>query len=117
MTLRINIAREFSPILMVRHKQKDMKSGEEFREEILLPRVRQAVQERTILQIDFDGLKGINLSFLDESFGGIVRAGEMSAEDLLKILEFIPEKSYYDIYIDKTKNFISEAQPVNGEMK
>ena len=113
MTLRINIAREFSPVPIVRYKKDGTKSGEEFREEILLPRVRQAVQERTILQIDFDGLKAIHSSFFDESFGGIVRAGEMSAEDLLKILEFTPEKSYYDIYIDKTKKYINEARADN----
>lgn len=46
-------------------------SGEEFREEILIPAIKQnGVQE---LSVNLDGTYGYGSSFLEEAFGGLVR--------------------------------------------
>lgn len=47
-------------------------SGEEFRKNFLLPAINEYGSQ---IQIDLDGTMGYGSSFLEESFGGLVRAG------------------------------------------
>ncbi len=48
-------------------------SGEEFREEVLAPAFRRAVEADTMLTVDLDGVYGYAASFLEEVFGGLAR--------------------------------------------
>ncbi|WP_367304964.1 STAS-like domain-containing protein [Actinobacillus suis] len=54
-----------------RYKHLGKSSGEEFREEELLPKLRQHGD----WIINLDGVAGYGSSFLEEAFGGCVRAG------------------------------------------
>lgn len=45
-------------------------SGEEFRDTILIPELKNG-----IIKVNFDGVYGFGSSFLEEAFGGLVRAG------------------------------------------
>ena len=113
MTLRINIAREFSPVPIARYKEGDAtddKSGETFRDNCLYPKIRQAIDSGDVLEVDFAGIRSVSASFLEESFGGLVRKYHISAVKILDTVKFLPEKSYFDPYIRITKKYINEAR-------
>lgn len=119
----LNVASEFSPVPMGRFRKDGDKSGEAFRDDLLYPQISEAINKKEILAVDFEGMKGLSGSFLDEAFGGLVRLKEgPSAEDVLKTLKFLPEHSHFDSYIDLTKYYIRKAgeetsaePPVNYE--
>ena len=50
-------------------------SGEEFREDHLIPAFDRAMNKKETLEVDMDGAKyGYPTSFLEEAFGGLARA-------------------------------------------
>jgi len=71
-TITINIANQFSRYPAGRYKDDGPYSGEIFRETHLIPRLRQS-DTRIVVQLD--GARGLASSFLEEAFGGLIRAG------------------------------------------
>lgn len=67
--ITINIAKEFSPYPGGRYERFGKFSGEEFRDKLLLP----AIEEGPVT-VELDGVRGYGSSFLEEAFGGLVRA-------------------------------------------
>lgn len=61
----LNVAAEFSRFPGGRLRKHGPKSGEEFRDDILLPKLRDCEK----LTVDLTGAVGYAASFLDESFG------------------------------------------------
>ncbi len=75
----INVAKEFTNRPFGRYRQDDSKrSAEVFREDILIP----AMQKHDHVVVDLSGSNYYGSSFLEEVFGGLVRAG--FKEDALK---------------------------------
>lgn len=102
--IQINICKDFSEYPAGRTKTEGKHSGEEFRERILLPKFDEAQKKNEKLYIDFDGGFGFGPSFLEESFGGLVRLGRKSVWETLIIKsdddETLPER---------IKKYIGEA--------
>lgn len=73
MTQTINIERDFSRSPGGRFIQDGSFSGEEFRENFLIPALEKAISSNDILNIELDGDLGYGSSFLEESFGGLIR--------------------------------------------
>jgi hypothetical protein len=71
-TVTINIASQFSRYPAGRYKADGPYSGEAFRDDFLIPQLRQP-DTRVVIQLD--GARGLASSFLEEAFGGLVRAG------------------------------------------
>ena len=69
----LRVASEFSPYLGGRYRDDGPWSGEQFREEMLRPRLLDAIERHVILHINFDGVAGMPPSFLEEAFGGLLR--------------------------------------------
>jgi hypothetical protein len=69
----ISIARDFSPTPGGRYIQDGAFSGESFRDTLVEPRFAEAVRVGSKLWIDVDGTAGYATSFLEETFGGLVR--------------------------------------------
>ena len=67
----INVANDFSRAPIGRYISDGPNSGERFRNEFLKPAL--AESEKVIVQ--FDGTRPIGSSFLEESFGGLIRDG------------------------------------------
>jgi hypothetical protein len=64
----INIAKDFHPIPGGRYRSDGPYSGQQFREDYLVP----ALLERTTkILVDFNGVLGSGCSFLDGAFGGL----------------------------------------------
>ncbi|MDH0901409.1 STAS-like domain-containing protein [Comamonas aquatica] len=66
----LSIARQFSMYPGGRFKRISEYSGEEFRDKLLIP----ALNEDGKVIVDLDGVVGYGSSFLEEVFGGLVRA-------------------------------------------
>jgi len=66
---------EFTTTPGPRFKEDGHHSGEEFREDYLLPKYRKAVNNGECLHVVLKETKGYATSFLEEAFGGLVRTG------------------------------------------
>ena len=105
--IMIVIANDYSKTPGPRYKEEGKHPGEEFREVCLIPKLSSAIREQKKLLIDLDGTAGYGTSFLEESFGGLVRINNYRAVQLLDILEFKSNEEPY--LIDDIKQYISEA--------
>jgi len=72
----ISIASEYSDTPAGRYRTDGPFSGERFRDEMLLP----ALRENDSVEVNLDGVVGFGSSFLEEAFGGLVRAGYLAAD-------------------------------------
>lgn len=84
----LNIARDFSAFPAGRHKADGPYSGEGFLKEKLLP----ALEQADLVVIELDGGMGYGSSFLEEAFGGLVRLGKWSQQELLQRLKFVSDE-------------------------
>ena len=87
--MKINIAVDFSRIPGARYPEEGDFSGQEFRQTILLPKLQEAIKKKEMLTINLDGTAGLGTSFLEESFGGLIRVDKFDIESLKNTLEFI----------------------------
>lgn len=98
----ISIAAQYSASPGGRYRTDGPNSGQRFREDVLLPTLNS--QQNVI--VDLDGVLGYGSSFLEEAFGGLVRAG-LTEQDLrarLKIHSSLP------VYVQRVWNYIHDAQ-------
>lgn len=73
----IHLAQEFSPCPAGRFQSDGPFPGATFRDTILLPAIENNDNEKVV--IDFAGTEMAGSSFLEEAFGGMVRAGVSEA--------------------------------------
>lgn len=74
----IDIARDFTRFPAGRYRADGPYSGERFRDDLLLPALKQ--HDRVTIQLD--GTMGYGSSFLEEVFGGLVRSKQFDAAEL-----------------------------------
>lgn len=98
---KINIARDFSLFPGGRYRTDGEHSGEEFRDEYLIP----ALAKNEQVQIELDGTRGYGSSFLEETFGGLVRIGH-APEDLLKMIVLVSRKP---ALVEEIQDYINAA--------
>ena len=104
----LNIAKDFSPVPIGRYRNDGPTSGEVFREDLLKPRLAEAVSSNQQLEVNFDGMRGLSASFLEEAFGGLVRTSDYSAEQVLRTIFFTPEERF-ESFIDSIREYIQDA--------
>ena len=93
----IFVAKDFSKHPAGRFLSDGPFSGERFREETLIPMI-QALDAEEVITIHLDGTRGYGSSFLEESFGGLIRKLGVSAIDKIKFIS--NRKNSYLGYID-----------------
>ncbi len=103
----ISIASEFSPFPGGRYRADGPFSGEEFRDDLLLP----ALRSNSRVTIVLDGTAGYRSSFLEEAFGGLVRLRGVKRDDLARRLAVIANDPHYDTYRLLAQKYIREARP------
>lgn len=87
--MKIKVAIDFSKAPGPRYEAEGKHSGEEFRRDILHPKVLEALHSKVILTVDLDGTFGYGTSFLEEAFGGLIRVNNLALGDLFRILKFV----------------------------
>jgi hypothetical protein len=101
----INIARDFSVTPGGRFLDEGPFTGERFRKTFLEPVVT-AGQKATVV---LDGVRGYPSSFLEEAFGGLIRAG-FSGEQVLESFTFQAEMPGFKRFIARIHTHIEAAQ-------
>lgn len=107
MQLTINIAKDFSPIPGARYPIEGDYSGQEFRQTLLTPKLKQAIEDNSLLIIDLDGTLGYGTSFLEEAFGGLIRTDKFQLEDIKKHIRILCNDDAS--YIDEIETYIQDA--------
>lgn len=82
-------------------------SGEDFRQKVLGPKIKVAISESKKLVVDIDGTAGYGTSFLEESFGGLIRVENIDYKDIMSCLEVISEED--PDYKDEVLQYLHEA--------
>lgn len=102
MEIKISVAKDFSDTPGARYKSDGPFSGEQFYEEILSVKFKEALDSGRILEIDLDGTDGYATSFLDEAFR---RLGENFGQELSwKNIKLISNDE--PDWIDEIKSYI-----------
>lgn len=105
MTTTIEVAKDFSDVPAGRLKKDGPASGEGFRE-LLLAKLRSSDKVDVVL----DGAEGYGSSFLEEAFGGLVRLGLFTADELKKRLNIIARSEPFKIYVTEIWGYIERAK-------
>ena len=95
--MKIKVSTDFTDAPGARYRTDGPKSGEEFLQELLMPRFLEAVSSKQKLHIDLDDVWGYASSFISGSFGQL--SLEYGAEKVLAILEFKSEDN--KLLVDK----------------
>lgn len=98
---QLNLATQFSRFPAGRYKSDGPYSGEAFRDDFLIPYLR----EHKKVVVELDGALGYGSSFLEEAFGGLVRAGFRPAE----IFDLIELHSRDESLINEIQSYIQHA--------
>lgn len=109
----LSVGREFSRTPGSRYPKEGPFSGEEFRTKLLAPRLRDAIAAGSELVVNLDGTAGYGTSFLEESFGGLVRIDRLREPALKKVLRFVSNEEPY--LVDDLWAYIHEAEVRFGE--
>ena len=104
----LKVSTEFSDIPGPRYIREGLYSGEEFREKILLPRLKDIINTEDILEIDLDGTQGYGTSFLEEAFGGLIRENHLSLSDISSHIKFVSEEEPY--LVDDIMEYLRDAE-------
>ena len=99
----ITIADNFSETPLGRYVTDGSYSGERFREEFLVPALKEGS-----LTVDIDGTEGYGSSFLEEAFGGLVRKKHFTELELKKNLHIRSNDPAFGSYERLIWKYISE---------
>ncbi|MEM6674309.1 MAG: STAS-like domain-containing protein [Planctomycetota bacterium] len=104
-THRIHIAEDFSPTPGARYRSDGPDSGQQFREEKLIPLLKSDGHDIRIIVV-LDGVYGFATSFLEEAFGGLAR--EIGVEECLRIIEIVSDDDPQ--LVDEVDAYIRDAR-------
>lgn len=105
--ITISIAKDFSRIPGARFPKEGDHSGEEFRNQVLLPKLKEAIENDEKLCVVLDGTAGIGTSFLEEAFGGLIRIDNISYDVILQTIELVSEED--EDYIEEINQYLKDA--------
>ena len=111
----LKIATDFSRTPGVRYETEGEFSGEKFRKELLLPKCEEALSKKCKLRVVLDGTAGLGNSFLEESFGGLIRENDIDYHLLMNTLELVSEEN--PDYIEEIKDYLKDAYERKGKNK
>ncbi|WP_417507706.1 STAS-like domain-containing protein [Marinomonas gallaica] len=96
--------KDFTKFPGARYKSLGPYSGEEFRDEKLIPAINQQGKK---LVINLDGVFGYGSSFLEEIFGGCIRKG-VEPEVMIAIVNNIISNDDEDL-IEEIREYVNDA--------
>ncbi len=103
----INVAKDFTRYPAGRYEKNGNTSGEAFRKRFL----ENPIAKGETVTIELDGTIGYGSSFLEEAFGGLVRAVKVSSSDLASTLNLV---SSDNVLIEEIRQYIDEASETLG---
>ena len=88
----LNIAKDYTRCPGARYEREGDYSGERFREEFLAPMLKEAIDTGVKLEVILDGSAGYSTSFIEESFGGLIRTNHYSLQEVKDNIIIISEE-------------------------
>ncbi len=85
-------------------------SGEWFRDKILVPALKQAVEGDKTVSVDLDGAAGYSSSFLEEAFGGLIRNRLFTPGELEGRLSIMATDPVYAPYQELAARYLADAK-------
>lgn len=110
--MKIKISSDFTTAPGPRNISEGKFSGEQFRKDFLLPKVREACSKKCPLTIDLDGTSGYGTSFLEESFGGLIREDNLTLSDLDSVLRFVSNEE--PDLLAEIREYMEDAEKEKG---
>ena len=101
----INVGENFSRTPAGRYLVDGPYSGERFRTEKLIP----ALASGKVVKVDLSGVIGYGSSFLEEVFGGVIRLGIFSKEDLMSRLIIFASDPRKQCYVARAQKYMNDA--------
>ena len=109
--IEINIGKDFSEDPSGRYYSDGEGSGEEFREEVLRPKLEEADKNNDKIRVILDDeVDGYGSSFLVEAFTGVVKFGYMKPDRLLEIIEFSYKDEDFEFFANRCIEYIKNAK-------
>jgi len=105
--ITITISVDFSRIPGARFPEEGDYSGQEFRQKILAPKLKEAIDSNQRLRVILDGTAGLGTSFLEESFGGLIRNDGFRYEIIMDKIELVSDED--PEYIDEIYEYLKSA--------
>ena len=105
--MEIRIASDFSKCPGPRNRHEGDHSAQEFLEDILLPRFREAVANKVRLRVVLDGTSGYATSFLEGSFGELQRRVKDEGLRIMDVLDMVYDEEPY--LLVEIKEYIEDA--------
>ncbi len=105
--MELKIAKDFSRIPGARYPEEGDYSGQTFRTEFLLPKLKEAIEKGEQLVVNLDGTAGLGTSFLEESFGGLVRENDFDETTLKRYIVLVSNED--PDYIDEVWLYVKDA--------
>jgi hypothetical protein len=103
----LNVARDFTTTPGHRYRKQGSWSGEEFRDDHLLPLFKRAVAAGARLRVELAGTQGYATSFLEEAFGGLSRLEGRAVVE--RHLDLVYDEDH--VVIAEIKGYIKSATP------
>ena len=107
MSAELSILQDFTEYPGPRYRADGPFSGELFREEILSPALREAIERRVPLVVILDGVAGYGSSFLDEAFAGLLRHG-FTRENVTQYLALVARTPRFEHHKIRAEKYILE---------
>jgi hypothetical protein len=105
--MKIKIAQDFSIAPGSRYITEGMNSGEEFRKNLLYPKLKEAIDRECQLEVDLDGVAGYGTSFLEESFGGLIRENKVPLDVIKRTIKLISHEE--PSLLDEINEYLEDA--------
>jgi hypothetical protein len=102
----LSIPKDYHPAPGGRNKSDGPFNGERFRNEFLVPRLKDAIAGNEPLIVNFDDADSYSSSFLEEAFGGLVRTGVFATHEIKKYLILKNNDPVYTIFVNDAKEYI-----------
>ena len=108
--LMISIAEDFSRYPAGRQDVDGPFNGTKFRQNLLMPLLREAISKNLKVVVSLDGLLTCGSSFLDSAFGGLVRDEHLTRDDVLDHLAIEADGIEFHRYRDAALRYIRSAR-------
>jgi hypothetical protein len=84
-------------------------SGEAFRDEVLVPALTTAIAAGDVLTVELDGTSGYGSSFLEETFGGLIRLRKFPPSQIRRHLKIVAHDRLYAPFEALAARYLSAA--------
>jgi len=107
-TIRVS---EFTEFPGPRYRDLGPYSGEEFREAVLVPAIKEFGGN---IEVDLDGTFGYGSSFLEEAFGGLIRNKNLTTEQASELAKHIISEEDPSL-AEEVKSYLTDASSTPEE--